>query len=199
MGCMTSQPARGRCDCGFDPSASISLLAARPGTVLTSRYLLGRVLGEPGGFGVTYIGWDAQLERTIAIKEFLPRDLAGREGARRTVVPHSSKEAAMFRFGLDRFLDEARTLAKFDNAYIVRVQDFFEANGTAYLVMPYYPGESVAPQAYTSVHGPCSPPPYCSNGANPSVSTADMLRLRSPSAARAAPKSSKIGCPPVVS
>lgn len=145
MGCMQNmQPDETVCPCGFDERRPASLLAVRPRTWLTSRYLAGRVLGEPGGFGVTYLGWDAQLERMIAIKEFLPRDLAGRATTAATVFPHSEKEATLFRYGLDRFLEEARTLAKFDNAHIVRVQDFFEANGTAYLVMPYYPGLSLS-------------------------------------------------------
>jgi len=67
----------------------------------------------------------------------------GRETSRRTLSPHSPEDEALCEVGLQAFLDEARTLAKFDHAHVVRVRDFFEANGTDYLVMDYDEGESL--------------------------------------------------------
>jgi formylglycine-generating enzyme required for sulfatase activity/serine/threonine protein kinase len=102
------------------------------------------VLGKPGGFGVTYLGWDLNLQTRVAIKEYLPRELAGRATDRATVAPHTQDEGEQFRYGLEQFLREARTLAQIDHPNIVRVRHFFEVNGTAYLVMDYYQGLSLA-------------------------------------------------------
>jgi serine/threonine protein kinase len=90
------------------------------------------------------LGWDLALERRIAIKEFLPRELAGRAGDQATVTPHSAEDGEVFRYGLGQFLREARTLAQLDHPNIVRVLQVFEANGTAYLVMEYYEGLTLA-------------------------------------------------------
>src|SRR5215813_6317714 len=103
------------------------------GTRLRSYEVLS-VLGQ-GAFGVTYRARDTQLGRDVAIKEYLPTTLALREG-RTTVVPRSTQHAEEFVRGRERFLEEARTLAKFEGTPgIVRVHDFLEANGTAYMVM----------------------------------------------------------------
>lgn len=83
-------------------------------------------------------------KRGSPIKEYLPRELAGRSSDRASVAAHSQDEGAAFRFGLEQFLREARTLAQLDHPNIVRVRHFFEANGTAYLVMDYYQGLSLA-------------------------------------------------------
>jgi len=106
--------------------------------MLDRQFLVGRRLGKPGGFGITYLGWDQRLETRVAIKEYLQRDLAGRDADRCTVAAHSGEDAELFRFRLDQFLREARTLAQLDNPNIVRVRQFLEANGTAYLVMGDY-------------------------------------------------------------
>ena len=129
--------------CGYDAAASRSPLLLPVLTRLNQRYLVGRTLGKPGGFGVTYLGFDVTLRVKVAIKEYCPRELVGRDVSRKTLVPHSQEDGEIFRFGLQAFLDEARTLARFDHANVVRVRDFFEANGTAYLVMDYYEGESL--------------------------------------------------------
>ena len=129
--------------CGYDAAASRSPLLLPALTLLNQRYLIGRTLCKPGGFGVTYLGFDLTLQVKIAVKEYCPRELVGRETSRRTLTPHSQEDGALFKVGLQAFLDEARTLAKFDHANVVRVRDFFEANGTAYLVMDYYEGESL--------------------------------------------------------
>ena len=137
--------------CGYDASASRSPLLLPALTRLNQRYLIGRTLGKPGGFGVTYLALDLTLQVKVAIKEYCPRDLVGRDTSRRTLAPHSQEDGELFQVGLQAFLDEARTLAKFDHANVVRVRDFFEANGTAYLVMDYYEGESLL--EYLERHG----------------------------------------------
>ena len=137
--------------CGYDASASRSPLLLPVLTRLNQRYLIGRTLGKPGGFGVTYLGLDLTLQVKVAVKEYCPRDLVGRDTSRRTLAPHSQEDGELFQVGLQAFLDEARTLAKFDHANVVRVRDFFEANGTAYLVMDYYEGESLL--EYLERHG----------------------------------------------
>jgi serine/threonine protein kinase len=121
-------------------------LALLSGTLLQNRYRIERMLGRAGGFGVAYLAHDLQLEIPVAIKEYLPRELAGRATDRATVLPHSEPDADLFRFGLQQFLREARTLARLDHPNIVRVQNYFEANGTAYLVMSYYEGHTLADQ-----------------------------------------------------
>ena len=108
------------------------------------QYLIGKVLGKPGGFGITYLALDTRLETRVAIKEYLPRDLAGRDTGQATISAHSSEDGEFFRYGLTQFLQEARTLARFDHANIVRVRNFFEENGTGYLVMDYYDGVTLA-------------------------------------------------------
>ncbi len=112
--------------------------------LLADLYLIGPILGKPGGFGITYLGWETALERPVAIKEYLPRDLVGRGQDRVSIVPHSEGDRSHFSFGLERFLSEARTLAGLNHPNVVRVYHFFAANGTAYLVMEYHRGASLA-------------------------------------------------------
>lgn len=111
------------------------------GSFLREKYLIGRVLGE-GGFGITYIGYDINLDTQVAVKEFFPRNYASRErgdGAR--VIPNEGEAEEFFFKQRDRFLGEAKRLAKFRNTpAIVSVLDFFKDNGTAYLVMNYVNG-----------------------------------------------------------
>lgn len=130
--------------CGYDESERRTPLALPHRTVLNGQFLVGRMLGKPGGFGIAYLGWDINLDTPVAIKEYLPRDYAGRDSDRATVVAHSREDADLFRFGLEQFLQEARTLAKFDHPNVVRVRSFFEQHGTAYLVMDYLQGMNLA-------------------------------------------------------
>jgi serine/threonine protein kinase len=110
------------------------------GTTLRG-YELISILGQ-GAFGITYRARDLTLGRDVAIKEYLPATLALREG-RTTVLPRSPEHAEQFAWGRERFLDEARTLARLDRSAIVRVYDFLEANGTAYMVMALIEGETL--------------------------------------------------------
>ena len=101
-----------------------------------------RVLGQ-GGFGITYLGWNLALNIPVAIKEYLPYGLAIRDHDM-SVVPQSSQVASDFAWGLDDFLEEARRLAQFNHPNIVRVHHFFQAHGTAYIVMEYAEGETLS-------------------------------------------------------
>ena len=101
-------------------------------------YRVVRVLGV-GGFGVTYLCEHAGLSVQVAVKEYLPNEIAVRDGAE--VHPKSAGDREGFEWGLSRFLDEARTLARFEHPNVVRVRDCFEANNTAYIVMDYEDGE----------------------------------------------------------
>jgi len=127
--------------CGFDErTAPVSPLYLPPRTVLQGRYTVGRVLGE-GGFGITYLGWDHTLAIRVAIKEFLPRELAARGTDGRAISAYRGDLAGAFQYGLEKFLEEARVLARFaEHQGIVAVRDFFPAHGTGYLVMSYLEG-----------------------------------------------------------
>jgi len=101
-------------------------------------YRIERVLGV-GGFGLTYLALDENLHLKVAVKEYLPADIAVR-APDRTIAPRSDESAEIFDWGKGRFLDESRTLASFRHPNIVRVMRFFEANGTAYMVMEFVEG-----------------------------------------------------------
>ena len=127
---------------GSEPTVAVGkdLRGALPAGARLRGYEILAVLGH-GGFGVTYRARDTTLGRDVAIKEYLPTAVAIREDGT-TVLPRSTALADEFRWGRDRFLQEARTLAKLDGApAIVRVFDFLEANGTAYMVMALLDGE----------------------------------------------------------
>ena len=101
-------------------------------------YEIRAVVGQ-GGFGITYLAKDTNLDHLVAIKEYLPTNLAVRSGES-TVHPVSEGRSSIFDWGLERFVREARTLAKFKHPNIVTVFSVFEANGTAYMVMEYERG-----------------------------------------------------------
>ncbi len=145
-GCFAEKGSVNICHhCGYDESLKRGSLVLAHRTLLHhGQYLIGKVLGKPGDFGITYLAFDTKLETRVAIKEYLPRDLAGRDGDRASINAHSAEDGEHFRYGLTQFLQEARTLAQFDHANIVRVRNFFEENGTAYLVMDYYDGLTLA-------------------------------------------------------
>jgi len=115
--------------------------ALPPGTRLGD-YRLDAMIGH-GGFGITYRAFDTQLAKIVAIKEYLPVEFAIRQGDGQ-VVPRSGRVADDFAWGRERFLDEARALARFRHSHIVPVLRYFEANGTAYTVMEFEDGKSLA-------------------------------------------------------
>jgi len=101
-------------------------------------YRLEQVLGR-GGFGITYLAEDTLLRERVAIKEYLPIELATRDRMN-SVRPRSEGDAEIFRWGLEGFLGEARTLARFRNSHVNRVRRFFQANGTGYFVSDFEAG-----------------------------------------------------------
>lgn len=114
-----------------------------PGSLLQNRYTVGRVLGF-GGFGITYIGYDNLLEKTVAIKEYLPGEFSTRMPNQQAVTVYTGEREEQFEEGKKKMLDEARRLAKFQNVpNIVHNFDCFEANNTCYIIMEYVDGETV--------------------------------------------------------
>lgn len=128
-----------------------------PGTILHGRYLLGRVLGA-GGFGITYIGMDLVLKLKVAVKEyFLMNHVSRTTSTGMLVFSYPGTYAHSFQEGKLRFLEEARVLAKMDKLEaIVGVKDFFEENNTAYIVMEYIEGTTLA-NLVRQNHGRISP------------------------------------------
>ena len=129
--------------CGFDLKENEKMYpgALRAGTVLKGRYLLGRVLGQ-GGFGITYLAWDESLKARVAVKEYMPGELATRLEHRQVVVRTAARQEE-FAYGQERFKEEARILAKFmGQPNIAGVTDYFDENGTSYFVMDYIEGIS---------------------------------------------------------
>ena len=114
------------------------LVALHEGTELAGDYAIERVLGA-GGFGITYLASETKLARRVAIKEYFPVDFAARDGAD-DVCPRSQASKADYAWGLQRFLDEAKTLAKFRHPNIVAVHRYFEARKTGYIVLHYEDG-----------------------------------------------------------
>ena len=114
---------------------------ALPAGTKLREYEIEGVLGR-GGFGMTYRAMDTHLRKVVAIKEYLPDGFATRTSTR-TVVPTSSADRADYEWGLGCFLDEARTLARFNHPRLNKVQRYFEAHGTAYLVLEYIEGETL--------------------------------------------------------
>lgn len=114
-----------------------------PGYILHKRYIVGRVLGA-GGFGVTYIGWDFLIKRKVAIKEYLPSDLATRAPGQDNLTIYGGDQETQFRDGVRKTVEEARHLAQFTSVPgIVHVYDCFECNKTAYIVMEFLEGVSL--------------------------------------------------------
>ncbi len=120
-----------------EPSASATL----PQGFRLHEYRIERVLGQ-GGFGITYLASDIHLHAKVAIKEYLPAQIALRLQDQR-VSSRGARRLEMYLQGLENFLVEARTLATFRHPNIVRVARFFEANNTAYMVLEYERGKSL--------------------------------------------------------
>lgn len=99
------------------------------------------LLGE-GGFGIVYLAWDSSLERQVAVKEYMPASFASRTATMQVAVT-SERDTDTFQAGLRSFVNEARILAQFDHPALIKVYRFWEANGTAYMVMPYYQGQTL--------------------------------------------------------
>ncbi|MEN9904381.1 MAG: hypothetical protein RLZZ555_946 [Pseudomonadota bacterium] len=131
------------------PPATVVLPA---GTRLSDEFEIVGLVGQ-GGFGIVYLVDDHALQRRVAVKEYMPASLAMRSPEGR-VVPKSGHDAETFGVGLRSFVNEARLLARFDHPALLKVYRFWEANGTAYMAMPYYQGRTLK-----QWFGPGSSPP----------------------------------------
>ncbi|MDR2180610.1 MAG: serine/threonine protein kinase, partial [Synergistaceae bacterium] len=127
--------------CGYDPRRPIEDWSKLPpGFTLENRFVVGRALGQ-GGFGITYLAYDSSLSFRVALKEYFPRGLSTRHHTACSVLCSQPDEKENFEYGKKKFIEEARSAAQFDNhPNIAIVRDFFETNGTAYIVMNYYEG-----------------------------------------------------------
>ncbi len=121
-----------------------------PGTILAGRYILGQAVGS-GGFGIVYRAWDLKLETIVAVKEFFVSRLVTRaEGLKNLII--SKKSKTEYEYRKERFLAEARNMAKFGaHRSIPNVFEFFEENNTAYIVMELLKGSAL--NDYLSDHG----------------------------------------------
>lgn len=104
------------------------------GTIINARYAVGGVIGD-GGFGITYRAWDTKLKTAVALKEYYQRGVVNRIPGTKEVFIAAPDRAQEFYYGKDRLLREAQIVSKFQSDAIVRVNDFFEENGTSYMVM----------------------------------------------------------------
>jgi serine/threonine protein kinase len=104
-------------------------------------YRIERILGR-GGFGVIYLATDTNLDYRVAIKEYIPGDIATRH-TNSHVHPITAEHGDIFRWGMERFIKEARNLVKFNHPNIVRVMSVFQQNSTAYMVMEFEEGEDL--------------------------------------------------------
>ncbi len=106
-------------------------------------YEIRHVLGR-GGFGVTYLAHDKNLDCDVAIKEYFPSEYAHRQNETHSLEPTQSDQDEIYNWGLDKFVTEARTLAKLSHENIVRVSSVFDHNNTAYIVMDFEKGKSLS-------------------------------------------------------
>jgi serine/threonine protein kinase len=125
---------------------------ALPNGTRLDEFELVRRIGE-GGFSIVYLAWDHSLDRKVAVKEYMPGSLATRVGLTE-IRPRSDRHRETFQAGLKSFINEAKLLAQFDHPALVKVYRFWEANGTAYLVMPLYDGTTLKDAVRAMPHPP---------------------------------------------
>ena len=145
-GCFKDKGDTTQClHCKFDESKGRSALFLPYRTILHGQYIVGRELGKPSGFGITYLALDSKRETCVAIMEYLPKNIAGRGSDTKIIAPHTNDDIEDYQNGLNGFLKEALRLAKLlDHPNILNVKTFFEENGTGYLVRDYYPGRDLS-------------------------------------------------------
>lgn len=142
--------------CGFDHRVANAVHHLPMGTVLREQYEVGRVLGQ-GGFGITYMGYDRFLQSPVAIKEYFPTGYVVRDSGQTLHVTRcDSAAASVYEKNLNRFLREAQSLARLAGIpQVVRVQNYFAENGTAYIVMEYVRGQTL--KDYVKQYGRLNP------------------------------------------
>lgn len=156
IGCMRPLSSDGGCSfCGLRQEEYNPIpRCLKPGTELAGRYVTGKVLGE-GSFGITYMGWDQEMQIPVAVKEYFPSDMVSRDvicGSDNSVYLYESEKKNDYKDYLKKFWQEAKCLSQFNQvAGVVSVLDFFYENNTAYIVMQHIDGISV--KKYISEHG----------------------------------------------
>ena len=135
-------------DLDADDGAAVAVTTGGPNHALTleagtrlGEFEVTKTIGE-GGFGIVYLAWDHSLDRKVALKEYMPTSLAYRAGAT-DIKPRSERHKETFDAGMKSFINEAKLLAQFDHPSLLKVYRFWEANGTAYMVMPFLEGSTV--------------------------------------------------------
>lgn len=136
---------QGNCTvCGFSISTQDEQRALPAGIMLHERYLLGRVLGA-GGFGITYTAYDEKCQRRLAVKEYFPAEWAMRAFRGNQIIPNSQSQKEVYCRGREIFLNEAKVLVRLLAVpNVVDVLDFFQENGTAYMVMELLEGSTLS-------------------------------------------------------
>ena len=149
FGCMNLTASEVCERCGWSAGQNNEFHQLLVGTVLEGKYLVGRALGQ-GGFGITYLGWDLNLDIRVCIKEFFPSSTVNRDhGHTCAVTCNTTMIEAVYAASRERFLREAKSLAQFRSVpQIVSIFDFFQANNTAYMVMEYVEGINMAKYVY---------------------------------------------------
>lgn len=149
LGCMSylENPDALCPNCGWLKSMENTISQLQSGYMLTNenqteKYIIGRALGQ-GGFGISYLAWNALRGERVVVKEYFPTALVTRDNNSNNVMPIDAKDTVQFRHGLDNFLKEALNMLEFNNdPNVVSVKNFFQANHTAYIVMEFIDGQT---------------------------------------------------------
>lgn len=140
-GCMKLKEKSPVCEhCGYNENVPNYSHQLPVGTKLHGQYTVGKVLGQ-GGFGITYIGWDDNLDIPLAIKEYYPSGIVSRDNSYSLEVTSTGYNTEIFQNNRERFMREARAMAKLTGIPgIVKIYNYFPENNTAYITMEYVQG-----------------------------------------------------------
>jgi serine/threonine protein kinase len=155
-GCFVVKPAQGPCsECGYDEHQPRPPLALPHGVLVNRHYVIGRLVGGHAITGFTYLALDTRLDHVVMMREYLPRNLAGRNLRTGEVFPHNEK-SAVYAYGEQEFINEAQRLFKLNHPNLAKVRDLIRCNGTQYVVMDYHVGSTVQ-QLMQQVNGILQP------------------------------------------
>ena len=140
-GCMREIESHVCPHCGWTAEQNNERHQLPVGTLLGGKYLIGRALGQ-GGFGITYLGLEVNLNMVVCVKEFYPSNTVNRDSSQSMVVNCNTQTMeASYATSRERFIREAKSLARFrDVPQIVSIYEFFQMNNTAYMVMEFVAG-----------------------------------------------------------
>jgi serine/threonine protein kinase len=150
--CFDKNFTKNKCTiCGYIKPKITSNLYLKTGIILNNQYLIGKILGK-GGFGVTYIAYNQNAEKKVAIKEYLPSNLVSRNNNSSDLLIQMPDDKARYEKYLNKFYDEAKLLTSFSEIEgIVNVSNFFFENKTGYMVMEYIEGTTL--KEYIKLNG----------------------------------------------